>query len=575
MWLWARRWLTFIAFCGVVVFVSASADPAVTPKPRLAVLVVFDQLRGDYLTRWNDLFDKGGFRRLEEDGAWFQNCNYPYSQTLTGPGHASLSTGCSPMKHGIVGNVWYDWSTHSQVYCATGDFYELVPLHRGPLRHQFGRWPGGWPGWLMVDSLGDAFKKGTGGKGRVVCLSLKDRGAVFFSCRHAATDACYWFFPSRGIFVTSTYYRRNGQPHPWVAAFNERHPADQWFGKQWTRLRPNLDYARHSGPEFVADAGTGWVQGRTFPHRMTGGLKKPGESYYGAVCCSPFGNELLLDLAKQAIDAERLGNRDVPDLLCLSFSCNDPIGHSWGPDSQEILDTVLRSDRIVKELLEYLDAKVGRGRYVLALAGDHGVCPLQSVARKSGKRAGRVSCDLLTDKASEFLDETYLKNGDGDHWIKTVQRSEVKASEVYFNPGVLRKHHLRQADVEKTLAEWLNRQPGVQKAYTRTQLLTESLSNDPVAACVRRSFHPKRSGDVAVVLKPYYLWGDALEKGTSHGSPHPYDTHVPLLIYGPGIRPGIRREAVVPQAMAAILTDRMGMKPPSGADTPVPDGLQR
>jgi hypothetical protein len=469
-----------------------------------------------------------------------------------------------------VANTWYDRTTHKTVYCVHTDRYELVPLLRGKLREEFGVWPGSWPGRLLVETLGDALKQATQGKARVVSLSLKDRAAVFLGCRRHPTDACYWFFPERGLFVTSTYYRRNGCLHPWVARFNDERLADRWFGRDWTRLRPDLDYARHCGPDDVAAEDTGWDQGRTFPHPLTGGLKSPGKSYYGALCNSPFGNELLLELAKRAIDAEQLGRHDVPDLLCLSFSCNDSIGHCWGPDSQEVLDVTLRSDRLLKNLLDHLDARVGRGRYVLALSADHGVCPLPEVARRRGQAAGRISPDLLTKKAEAFLNTTFLKNGAQASWVLAAEGLWV-----YLNPQVLRDHHLSSSRVEQALARWLSRQPGVQKAYHRTQLTCGPLRDDPLGEQVRLSFHPERSGNVAVVLCPYHLWGSPLDKGTTHGGPHSYDTHVPLLVYGPGIRPGVSAEAVTPQAVTAILAQSLEIRPPGGAEASVPECLRK
>ena len=581
-------WSKFALFSFVVVLPALAClisfgDPPAVPSPtagpsrplarngppRLAVLIVFDQMRADYLTRWDSLFGGGGFHRLEREGAWFQNCHYPYAATWTAPGHASLATGCSPMKHGIVGNTWYDRTTGQSLYPVYSDRYELVPLLRGTVKKEVGGWPGVWPGALLVETLGDALKRATDGRGRVVSLSLKDRSAVLLGCRQPWTDACYWFFPSRGTFVTSTFYRPNGRPHPWVTQFNDGRPADQWFGRDWARLRPDLDYTRASGPDDVAAEGIGWGQGRTFPHPMTGGLSKPGRSYYEALGNAPYGNTLLLELAKRAIDAERLGQKDAPDLLCLSFSCNDMIGHVWGPDSQEVLDVTLRSDDLVKALLNHLDAKVGRGRYVVALTADHGVCPLPEVARRRGEKAGRVPPELLKEKAEAFLNETFREGKGQVSWIEAQEDFWI-----YLNQKVLQTQNLQPAQVEARLAGWLSRQPGVQKVCTRAELTGGAVKDDGIGKAVRRSFHPARSGDVVVVLKPYHILGKALDTGTTHGSPHPYDTHVPLLVSGPAIPAGKRSEAVTPQAVAAILAWSLGIEPPRGASAPVPDSLR-
>jgi hypothetical protein len=529
----------------------------------LAVLIIFDQMRADYLEHWQPLWGAGGFRRLQAEGAWFTNCHYPFACTETGPGHATLATGRSPSSHGIVGNYWYDRRAGGAAYCVAGVRpYRAVPAGAA------GEGPS-TPERLLGPTLADALREASGGKARVFSLSLKDRAAVLLAGR--LPDACYWFDLWTGGFMTSTYYR--DEPHRWVAEFDRRRPADRWFGKDWDRLRPDLDYLRHSGPDDAPGEATGWVQGRTFPHPTTGGLdrlkNKPhaNRDYYGAVSTSPFGNELLLELAKTAIDAEGLGGGATQDLLLLSFSATDAIGHSWGPDSQEMLDAVLRADRLVADLLAHLDARVGAGRYLVVLTSDHGVCPLPEVTRARKQDAGRVSLKRLREEANEALSRTYGDGGEKGRWIEATADNWL-----YLNHKLLAQRGLRAADVEATLARAMEGQRGVLAAYTRTQLAGDGPAGDPVGQAVRRSFHPDRSGDVAVVLRPYFIPSDDLV-GTTHGSPHPYDTHVPLLVYGPRVRPGRRAEAVSPQAVAGILGTALGLAPPApkGSEAPVPD----
>jgi len=301
---------------------------------------------------------------------------------------------------------------------------------------------------------------------------------------------------------------------------------------------------------------------------MQGALIKLPTAYYGALENSPFGNELLLGLAERAVDAEHLGSHDVPDLLCVSFSSNDVIGHCYGPDSQEVLDVTLRSDRIVAELLNHLDATVGKGRYVVALTADHGVCPLPEVSRQQGKDAGRIARALLNQEASDFLDTRFgMPEGKSSRWVEAVEGPWI-----YLRQQVIHQRGLQSADVEAALAEWLKAQQGIQAVYTRSQLAHGIAADDALGQSVRLSYYPDRAGDLFVVLKPYYLlW--QLTTGTNHGTPHPYDTHVPLLVYGPGIRSGVRSDAVTPQATAAILAKALGIKPPAEAEAPVPERL--
>ena len=524
------------------------------------MLVVFDQMRGDYLTRWNDLFGEGGFHRLEKDGAWFRNCNYPYAGTVTGAGHASLATGCSPWKHGIISNNWYDRDEGKVVYCAASSRRQLVPPVGGKGTQ------GGTPERLLAPTLADALKEATGGKGRVVSLSSKDRGAVFTGGRKP--DACYWIDGGTGQAVTSSYYRE--QPDSWVEAFNKEKRADRWFGKDWLRLRTDINYEKYSGPDDAPGESLGYSssrQGRTFPHPMNGGLKQPGRAYYESLYASPFGNELLLDLVERAVVAEKLGTHETPDLLCVSFSCTDPIGHAWGPDSQEVLDGMLRADLIVKGMLDMLDAKVGKGRYELVLSADHGVCPLPEASLKKGRDAGRIPATALLTGAEDFLQKTFGNKSNGGQAIERVVDQYI-----YLNRAWMREHHLEPSRVEQALATWLMKQRGIQAAYTRTALLKEMPADDAIGQKVKRSFYPSRSGDVIVVPKPYYLITDRLS-GTTHGSPHSYDTHVPLLVYGPGVRAGVRDDAVTPQADVPILAHGLGIKPPADAEYGVPEKL--
>lgn len=535
--------------------------PKSTGKIKLAVIVVFDQMRGDYPARWEKLYGEGGFRRLMKDGAWFQNCHYPYAYTLTAPGHASLMTGTSPYKHGIIGNEWYDRESGDVISAVESAKHRPVPAPANP------RIIGTSPFRRKQLSVGDVLLEASKGKSKIVSLSIKDRSAMLLAALRAL---CYWFSTNAGGFVTSTYYEDSLRP--WVAEFNRGKMADQWFGKDWIRLLPEVDYAKYSSSAENPFGGIGIEQGQSFPHRLDGGEEKITRAYYGAMINSPYGNRLLLALAKKAIEAEKLGQGDSQDLLCLSFSCTDTVGHCWGPDSQEVLDVTLHSDRIVKELLETLDAKVGKDNYVLVLSADHGICPIPEVSAKQGKKAARVSPQLLTSDAQAFLNDKFSKDKKLP-WIE-----EALGDSIYFNRGVLRELALESAVVEKALADWLAKQPGILGAYTRTQLSKGRIADDAIAESVRLSFHPDASGDVFVVLQPYHLLSPPISPKlaayrTTHGSPHPYDTHVPLLVYGHGVKAGIREERVTPQAAAAILARGLGISAPPGADAPLPKGL--
>jgi hypothetical protein len=554
----ARRYLAGALALVLLLFFCNLTTPVPGDRPRLAVLLIFDQLRGDYLERWHDLLGDGGFRRLASEGAWYRNCHYPYADTYTGPGHASVATGCSPSRHGIVGNEWWDRTRHELVNCVEGERYNTVPP-RPPQRSKKPR--GVTPENLLAPTVADALADATGGKGRAVSLSLKDRSAVLPGGQRPS--ACYWFDTTTGRFETSTYYR--DAPHQWVAGLNDAHVADHWFGAPWERLRPELDYARRSGPDDVAGEGMAPLLGRTFPHRVGGVPWTAGASYYNALFNSPFGNELLLDVVRRAVHRMDLGRGTSPDLLCVSFSSNDAVGHVWGPDSQEVLDTFLRTDIVLGEFLEFLDERVGKGRYTVVVTADHGVCPLPEVSRARGLEAWRLDMRLLQRRAEDYLRDKF--GGDSrERWVEG--RSE---GWFWLDLSTLARHGVAQAEAEKELAGWFRTQRGIQTALTRSQLL-HGTRDDPLFNSVRRSFFPERCGDVVVIQQPYSIvWGQST--GTTHGTPHSYDTHVPLLVAGPGVRPGARTTPVSPLSAAAILSEALGIRAPFCAEETSPTDL--
>lgn len=541
---------------------SRAAEPS---RPRLLVLVYFDQFRGDYLRRWHDEYGEGGFKRLVTEGAWFENCHYPYAYTVTAAGHASVATGCPPAEHGVVGNDWYQRSVGKSVNCVGSDEAEQVPPRTAEgddADEKKGAKGGVSPERLLKPTIADALKFATANKGKVVSLSLKNRGAALPGGK--TPDVCCWMDGGTGQFVTSTYYAP--QLPAWVAEFNAGRPAEQWRGKVWDRLRPELDYVKLSGPDDVIGESLGAAgQGRVFPHPFEPADPKAKSSYLGALYASPFGNELLLGIAEQAIAAEHLGADDVPDLLTLSFSSNDAVGHAWGPDSQEVLDVTLRSDQIMARLLQTLDAKVGKGRYVLAMTADHGVCPLVENSLQQGRTAERAQ-PAAAPKVEAFLTERY---GDRkkEKWVEAVSGPWV-----YLKRKAIQASGEQPADVEKALAGWLLEQSGVEGVYTRTALTTPGATLDATGRMVALSFYPERCGDVYVLLRPYCLPSGSAT-GTTHGSPWEYDTHVPLVVFGTGVQPGVREARVSPLAAAVILARAAGIDPPAGATVKVPEGL--
>jgi hypothetical protein len=563
----SRRWkYAFFALVGFAAILPLPLPAALQEpeRPKLVVLVVFDQMRGDYLRKWQPLFIDGGFKRLQSEGAWFTNCHYPYAYTLTAPGHTSLVTGTTPSKHGIIANDWYDRVSQTSISSVTPPA-ESVRQGKGPYRRR-------------AQTVGDALLDILMGRSRVFSFSIKDRAAILMAALKA--NACYWFEPKQGQLVTSPFYR--DEPHKWIRDLNKRNMPEQYLGKSWEKFRPNLDYAKFSGPDDFFAEGIGYNQGQTFPHPWVVGKGKDAkEKYYEALDTSPAGSEMLVTIVETAIREEKIGQTDNVDLLCLSFSSNDLIGHCWGPDSQEVLDITLRSDVIIKNLLDLLDAKVGKGNYVFAMSADHGVCPLPEFAKLQGKDAGRLAPELLTTQVEAFLNKTFLKEGEKAPWLLLPKKANPW---IYLNQPTLKELKLEPERVERALADWLTGQPGVEKAFTRSEMMAGKApaSGAALFESVRRSFHADGSGDVMVILKPYHLFSPPLlsknpEKieayRTTHGTPHPYDTHVPLLVMGRGVKAGERDDRIAPQAMASILARALRIMAPRDAEYPVPEGL--
>jgi hypothetical protein len=543
------------AVTGVALFaLSRPAPPPPQRKVRLAVLVVFDQLSGDYLERWKPLFGPNGFARLQRDGAWFTNCHYPYGTTTTGPGHASMLTGACAESHGIINNNWIE--SGKVVYCAGRERYELVPPSpkfppdpadkkdaKSNVPKEIGT-----PERLLSETVADVLKE-THGKSKVFGLSLKDRSAILPTGRRP--DGAYWFY---GVFGTSTYYA--DKVHPWVASFNASKLADQWFGEKWTPYRSSQDVT-------------------PFRHLLKGGRKQLGSKYYEALAASPYGNELLLDFAKTCIDAEKLGTGDSPDLLVVSFSSNDLIGHAWGPDSQEVFDVTLRSDAIMADLLAYLDERVGKDQYLLAITADHGVCPLPEVSRTRGiPDAQRVDPAELQKELDAYLTAKFpaTKPAGG----KAARWTEEGAvfPWVYLKTLLVEQSDRSRDEVAAEAAKFLATRSGVARTFTQADLRGSFPVSDEVATRVKRSFYPARAGDVYVLLQPYCIPSKKLDKTTTHGTPYDYDTHVPLLVYGPGIRGGAREEPTTPQAIASIFAKWLNVRRPKDAAFPVPETLE-
>lgn len=534
--------------------VAAPSSPA---RPRLVLLIVVDQFRYDYLERYGDLFT-GGLRRLLSDGANWTNANYDHVPTYTAPGHATLLTGTWPAETGIVGNEWYDRDTGKRVTSVTDA--GVKPLG-GDAQEA-----GASPRRLLVSTLGDELRLTTNDRAKVVGISMKDRAAILPAGRHAS--AAYWFSTQSGRMITSDYYFN--QLPAWVAAFNDARPVDKYFGARWERLLTDTgEYERRAGPDAPVWENIGKAKDtNTFPHIVTGGASAPGKDFYNALDYTPFANDLLVSFAEQAIEHEQIGQDADTDLLSVSFSANDYIGHRFGPYSQEAMDITLRVDRQIGALLDYVDARVGLQHTLVAFTADHGVAPIPEHATALGLGGGRIN-------GPEVL--TAVRNAIKAHYVRPNETKDTTADyvldtflngNIYFNTVALQRDGIERAELERVTCAGALTVPGVARCFTSTQLTQGGVdaAADPVARRVLHGFNARRSGEVVLVQEPfkYFTEGSTFTAAT-HGTPYSYDTHVPVLLMGRGLTPGRYAQPATPADIAPTLASLLRVQPPSNA----------
>lgn len=600
-----RRWfvMTLLVVCAPIVAAGGwftvrsflrERQPNFSPRTpsetkaagRLVVLVVFDQMRGDYLQRWASLFSQEGFERIKREGVWFSNAHIPYACTSTAPGHASIATGAPPAIHGIVENAWLERSEGvgpaRLTYCVQPRReYALLPtIPAGAGRPERGSELGFSPEQLRSPTVSDLLRS-TDPASKVVSLSIKDRAAVLMGGKAHQGNALgvYCFDVRDGSFHTNAYYADGVAK--WVRAFNaDRARFDAWVGRDWNVFRSDVDYAAFAGPDAAPGEDYGINQGQIFPHPMNKNAPQGGPDYYRALEVSPFANELLLALAKNAIVSEDLGRRGSADLLCLSFSSNDLIGHRWGPDSWEVLDVTLRSDALIKNLIDFLDSHLGRDHYTLVMTSDHGVCPLPE-ARKYPLAERVKSRDVLMGLAAA-LGEAFGPADLPEKWFEKFEAADDVWPWVYLNRAELRQRNIPYEAVCDYAAQWLGNQRYTLTAFTRRQIEQSQAPPLPpqqeqtarqILERVKLAYDPQRCGDVIVIPER----GCLITKypvGTGHGSPYDYDTHVPILALGAGIPSvGERSEPVSSLIVAPLLATSLGLPPPEHAREPLPQGL--
>jgi predicted AlkP superfamily pyrophosphatase or phosphodiesterase len=530
--------IAFLSLASLIV----SAQPVNSPK--LVVGIVVDQMRQEYLYRFERKFGDGGFKRLMGQGFMLKNAHYNYAPTVTGPGHASVYSGTTPAIHGIIGNDWYDKNLKKGVNCVGDERYKPVGSEKGN---------GDVSPWrLLSTTVTDELELATQRRAKVIGISMKDRGAVL-PAGHTP-DGAYWFDGTTGKFITSTYYKP-GLP-TWLEKFNAQNLAEKYLSQEWKTTFP-IDQYRESGPDDNAyETKAKGKEKPTFPYNLAELRKENGD--FDFVISTPFGNDLLADLAMAAIDGEMMGKDEWSDMLAISFSSPDYVGHAMGPQSIEVEDVYIRLDKTIETLLSKLDATVGKGQYVVFLTSDHAVADVPNFLKDLKIPAGNLRGSALEAGLKDYLKQYFPD--------KEVLE-DVSSDEVFLNSDIFggdpRSSGVDYLVATELIRNYLLRQEGIAEVYTRQMLLSGDYSEQGIKGTVRRGFHTKRSGDLMIVMEPGWI-GSSGVTGTTHGSPYTYDTHVPILFYGFGVKSGSSVQYHTITDIAPTVSVLLKIKFPSG-----------
>lgn len=584
-------------------------------RPRLVLLIAVDQFRYDFLDRFAGLYSMNGIGALLRKGASWTQANYDHTPTYTAPGHATMMTGAWPAETGIIGNEWPDLTAGKSVTSVSDDDTKLLGGETDA--------KGASPRRLTASTVGDELRLTYGGEGKaeskVIGISLKDRAAILPAGRGA--NAAYWFSSRTGTVVSSTYYFE--ELPAWVKKYNQSAPANKFCGLPWTRLRSEREYLERAGadsPPWEAGPNSSGQPAPTptpakkggFMRRVLGGVGKTkktpaatpatpqaapnslsfphqvppkddsaqaGKEYakcYGELAYTPFGNDLVLGLAQAAITNEKLGSDDAPDVLTVSFSANDYVGHRYGPYSQEVMDISLRVDKSIGTLLDFANQKVGADNVLVIFTADHGVSPIPEHAqamRLPGERLTQAA--LFTAIRRELTTRfKYVPDGSPDNtadYLRTRKASDGKELDwftndsIYINYAAVRRDGFRAEEAENAVCAAALSVSGIARCFTRTQLEHRAVSpTDDLARRVLHGYYPSRSGDVIIVPQAYKYLGEGSIVAT-HGSPYSYDTHVPLIIMGAALKSGRYAEAATPADIAPTIAHILNLQPPSNS----------
>ncbi len=527
---------------GTSIWAQPQADNS---RPKLVVGIVVDQMRQEYVYRFENKFGEGGFKRMMNKGFTLQNAHYNYLPTVTGAGHASVYTGTTPAIHGVIGNDWYDKELKKEVYCVGDDRYNTVgstSIADGKMSaHR-----------LLATTITDELKLSTQKRSKVIGLSIKDRGSIL-PAGHMA-DAAYWYDENVGKFITSTYYM-NQLPN-WVEKFNQLNLSDKYLSQTWNTVIPIERYTESGPDDNPYEKKLGGKSKPVFPYNLAE-LRKQGKNF-DLLSYTPFSDDYLTEMAKAAIDGEKLGADEWTDFLCISYSAPDKLGHEVGPDAVELEDLYIRLDRNLEDLLKKLDQTAGEGNYVVFLSADHGVAENSQYLIDNKVPAGYFSNSNLKARLNPYLKQYFP----GKNLIESIINEQV-----YFNHDAFSVDP-KTGGVDLLIATeltvgFLMQEKGVANVFPKNVLRQGNFLEGGHKGMSIRGYYPKRSGDISFILEPGWYESGSMQ-GTTHGSSYTYDTHVPILFYGKGVKKGSSVQYHTITDIAPTLSILLKIKFPSG-----------
>ncbi len=518
--------MRILPFIFLLFSISLFSQQAYQKPPKLVVGIVVDQMRYEYIYRYWDKLGSNGFKRLINEGMNCRNTRYNYVPTYTGPGHASIYTGSTPMHHGIVANDWFNKQSNKMLYCTSDTSVKTIGAENTSGKHS--------PRNLLATTVTDQLRLISNFNSKCIGIALKDRGAILPAGQLA--NAAYWFDAVSGNFVSSSYYM-DSLPS-WLIQFNNQEIPKKYLQNTWNTLLP-IDQYTESFPdanpyEGSINAGSPGV----FPYNLAYLYAKAG---LGIIRYTPWGNTITTDMAKAAIKEEKMGQTSYTDFLCLSYSTPDYVGHMYGAHSVEVQDVYLRLDKELGEFFTFLEKEFGKENVLVFLTADHGGAETPSLLMDKKANAGYFPYQFIKDTVNTFLSK-WLGSG---NWVFAYENQQVYLNRAAIeqklntnsslynglsgNKTFINNTSLDYDEINQRIVDFLLSMKGVANAYTSKEIELYNHENN-LATLIKNGFYKKRSGDIIIQFEPG--WMEYNQYGTTHGSEYSYDTHVPLLWWG-------------------------------------------